>query len=396
MLDLKLFTSFFDKNLPVYVGYSGGVDSHALLSLCVRARELNYFSHNITAIHINHGISVNADHWQEHCQQVCAALNVNFIARKVILAKPSEASARDARLEQFKVCIGDSPHNLLFAHHALDQAETVLFRLFRGTSIDGIAGMQVVSNILGLQIIRPLLAIDKKDILAYARQYELKYITDESNFLNKYSRNYIRNMILPIIQKRWPDVVKKINSFAKHSADLQEIINHSLDAKINSASLSIDYLQTYREDFQSHVLVKWLKHHHIVPSRKHVKIIFDEVINAKDSANPQLKLSNKYIVRSYGQLLLLDKLDDTVIYSHLWDAQSDLKIDFLNYTLLANDFAGFNGLVKVGSYGSKVKKIFQKNKVPIWERSSCILLYRDNSLVVIINTVNNSLIYQRK
>jgi tRNA(Ile)-lysidine synthase len=394
MLDLKLFSSLFDKNIPIYIGYSGGIDSHVLLSLCVQARELNYITNQLTAIHINHGISENADLWQEHCQNICANLKVDFIARKLTFAKFNEAVAREARLEQFRNCIGEQPHNLLFAHHALDQAETVLFRLFRGTSIDGMAGMQPVTDILGLKIVRPLLNVDKSVIIEYAKQYNLQYVIDESNLTTKYSRNYIRNTVLPIIQERWPDAVAKINNFSHHCLDLREIIDDSLEGQINSSLLSIDSLQTKKIELQKYILVRWLKYNQISPSLKHIDILFNQVINAKHCANPQLKLSNKYIVRSYGYLEVLEQIEQPIIYSCQWDSRYDLYLDFLDYTLSARD-AQKDFLVKIGNYGSKVKKIFQEKKIPTWERLACILLYQDKKLVEIINSKNNSVIFKR-
>ena len=117
-----------------------------------------------------------------------------------------EEQARNARFAVFSslVCASDA---LVLAHHADDQAETVLLQLMRGAGVDGLAGMPAIKAWSNAVILRPLLAYSRETLEAYARFHCLNWIEDDSNQSLIFSRNYLRHQVMPLLRDRWPGVV---------------------------------------------------------------------------------------------------------------------------------------------------------------------------------------------
>lgn len=184
------------------VALSGGVDSVVLLHVLreLRAR----FGYVLSAAHVHHGLSPNADAWLHFCQRLCGALDLDLSAARVSVARdhPSgiEASARAARYAVLNEVEADW---LVFGHHRDDQAETLLFRLLRGAGVRGAAAMAPIEAGAPGRL-RPLLAVSRADILAYARAHELEWIEDESNLDQAYTRNHLRHAVFPLLEGAFP------------------------------------------------------------------------------------------------------------------------------------------------------------------------------------------------
>ena len=152
--------SILENCLPlhqIYIGYSGGVDSHVLLDACALLPE---FKSKITAVYIHHGLQKEADDWAIHCQKMAEKLGVLFLVQKVNATvnqgESPEESARNARYREFQNLIDD--HDvLLIAQHREDQLETVLLQLFRGSGLKGLAGIPEKMPFGKGTLVRPLL-----------------------------------------------------------------------------------------------------------------------------------------------------------------------------------------------------------------------------------------------
>ena len=209
----------------LWLGFSGGMDSTVLLHQLQQA-----YPDKLRAVHINHQLQSDADHWQQHCEQLCLNWNVPFYSMQVDLQKlpqtSLEAEARRLRYAALENVIqqhGNSPrrrHCLLTAHHQSDQAETLLLQLMRGAGLAGLASMaSLLIRDSGYYHARPLLATPYADLQAYAQTHQLDWINDPSNADTQYRRNALRQQIVPLLETIWPQATASI---AKSAAHLQQ------------------------------------------------------------------------------------------------------------------------------------------------------------------------------
>ena len=208
----KSFQAAF-PNLPshtvVEVGLSGGLDSVVLLHLLHRMREFRHF--DLRTVHVNHGLSTNADTWAKFCQDYCRGLNVVLRVCRVNVEKQGkglEAAARAARYQAFSDGLKKI---IVLAHHCNDQIETFMLSAVRGGGLRGMAAMPVWRDLNEeIQIWRPLLAFSRQELVEYAQQWGLSFVEDESNEDSGYLRNWMRNQALPQWQQRIPNFEQQI------------------------------------------------------------------------------------------------------------------------------------------------------------------------------------------
>ena len=125
----------------IYIGYSGGVDSHVLLHLCTSIARLK---DRITAVYVHHGLQVEAESWARHCKKTAESLGVDFMVLHVNAVasqgESPEEAARNARYQALQALLNNGDV-LMLAQHREDQLETVLLQLFRGSGLPGLSGM---------------------------------------------------------------------------------------------------------------------------------------------------------------------------------------------------------------------------------------------------------------
>lgn len=175
----------------VLVGFSGGSDSVCLLSLLY---EMGY---DVMAAHLNHNMRDTALRDLKFCESFCRERNIPFVSKTAEKGKlKSEADAREARYRFFaEVMEKHSIDRLATAHNKNDSAETVLLHLLRGASTDGLCGISPADK----NVIRPLIFVKKSEIVGYCENNGLSYVTDETNFQDKYTRNKLRNRYMPML-----------------------------------------------------------------------------------------------------------------------------------------------------------------------------------------------------
>lgn len=202
------------------VAYSGGLDSAVLLHVLKdSAADLGVI---LSSIHVHHGLSANADAWAAHCERSCAQLGVELRVVRVRVApvhgEGVEAAARAMRLQAL---LADSAHWVAMAHHADDQAETVMHNLLRGTGPRGAAAIPEVRG----RVLRPLLQVTRTSLLAYAKLHDLKWIEDESNADRRYTRNFLRHEVMPGIERRFPQAAMQLSAAARRFGESQELLD---------------------------------------------------------------------------------------------------------------------------------------------------------------------------
>jgi tRNA(Ile)-lysidine synthase len=212
----------------IAIAYSGGLDSSVLLDAAVRAAG----AARCVALHVHHALSPNADRWLAHCETTARALGVDFYAEHVRIRREGgesvEAAAREARyraLDHMGTRRGAAA--LWLAHHADDQAETVLLQLLRGAGVTGLAAMapQRIDEAFALPRVRPFLHLLRAQLERYAQLRGLRWIEDESNADTRYARNALRHEVLPALTTRFPGFRDALARTARHAATAQRLLD---------------------------------------------------------------------------------------------------------------------------------------------------------------------------
>lgn len=190
----------------IVVAFSGGLDSTVLLHALAQLDEARM--RGLRALHVDHALQEPSAQWARHCAAVAGRLGVDCAVVRVELAalpgRGIEDAARDARHRAFAGALG-AGELLALAHHADDQAETVLLKLLRGAGPEGLAGMRMRRDFAAGSIWRPLLDVARSHLRAYAAAHALEWIDDPSNADTRLRRNFLRKEILPRLRERWPD-----------------------------------------------------------------------------------------------------------------------------------------------------------------------------------------------
>lgn len=193
------------------VGFSGGADSTALLHALASIRA--DLDAPVSAVHVNHGIHPQAGHWQHYCENFCRRLGIELTCLDIKLDRRSgkglEAEARHLRYAAISGLL-DPADCLLTAHHADDQAETLLLNLMRGSGVEGLTAMPA-SRPLGQGFLqRPLLQFKNSALKEYLRTHAIEWIEDPSNQSMNHDRNFVRHEVIPLLEQRWPEVSQRL------------------------------------------------------------------------------------------------------------------------------------------------------------------------------------------
>ena len=293
------------------VALSGGVDSVVLLHI-MHGLKQQYPQLNLSAIYVNHGLSENAFHWQQFCYARCQQLAINFKAAQVTVKQQSRTSIEaQARKVRYQALDEYSPSGsvILLGQHLNDQIETFLLRLKRGSGLKGLGAMQPIRVLeSGRECFRPLLAIKRSEIEAFAQQFNISHITDESNSDERFERNFLRQQIVPKLAERFTGfeqcTARSIELLQQQQALLDEYTQQDLAQCINQhQALELHKLSDYSAGRTANVLRAWLAlFSHTMPSQKQLTQIMSQAIHAQADAQIKIELSDGQIRRHQGLL----------------------------------------------------------------------------------------------
>ncbi|MDO3384497.1 tRNA lysidine(34) synthetase TilS [Gilvimarinus sp. SDUM040013] len=410
------------------VGLSGGLDSTVLLHALTEVAG----SVPIVAVHINHGLSVNADEWQRHCESVCRELGVELLVERVNIAGEGaiEERARKARLKVFQGVMSEGDI-LLLAHHRQDQAETVLFRLLRGAGVTGLGGIRAQRSFAGGSIVRPLLAAGRPDLEAYARAQKLAWVEDESNTDTAFDRNFLRRDILPKLRTRWPEADDNVARAARHCSEadalLQELAELDLATMAERAepmgfSLDLVALSQLSVARQRNLLRYWLQQRFAETAGYQLLADIETQLIVGNSPESQVQgkrtLLRQFQGRLYGLSLAVHWAPGPGELSLQWSEPAgslalpgDDWLCWQNYTVgeplevsssvgwgralarqhleravMVNWRSGSERCQPAGRRHSQtLKRLLQEYQLPPWLRARLPLVYIDNELAAVAN-----------
>lgn len=213
------------------VGVSGGRDSVCLLHALAEFVDKK----NISVVHVNHCLRDTADRDEAFVRDLSEKLGVEFIPVRVDVMRAAaqsgqtvEQAARALRYGAFYDLVKSGKADyILTAHHALDNAESVLMHLFRGSGLDGLCGMREFDE--SRRLIRPLITVYPDELERYVAENGLQYVTDETNLVPDADRNFIRLNVLPLVEKRYAGVVRAVNGFARECESAKTSLNGLID-----------------------------------------------------------------------------------------------------------------------------------------------------------------------
>jgi tRNA(Ile)-lysidine synthase len=210
----------------VAVALSGGLDSIVLLDALHALAPR--FALVLSALHVDHQLSPHAGRWAEFCAEACAARGVQLTIARVDVARRAgqslEAAARAAR---YRELLGADADIVALAHHADDQAETVLLQLLRGAGPAGLAAMprHRAGDVGGPALLRPLLDLPRATLAACASARGLAWIDDESNANRRHKRNLLRLDVAPLLAEAFPGYPSVLVRAAGHQAEASALLD---------------------------------------------------------------------------------------------------------------------------------------------------------------------------
>jgi tRNA(Ile)-lysidine synthase len=256
----------------IAVAYSGGRDSSALLHATLAAVEP--LGVTVVALHVHHGLSPHADDWLAHCEAQCQrwakrGKPVRFASARVAGApapgESVEAWARTVRYRALReLAETEGAAVVLLAHHRRDQAETFLLQALRGSGAAGLSGMPVSALRDGITWARPWLSRAREDIDAYVARHRIRCIDDDSNQDMRYARNRLRVQVWPALLNAFPHAEASLADSAQRAQEalacLSELAAQDMAPPVSdSDGLNVKAWLALSAPRRSNVLRAWLK-----------------------------------------------------------------------------------------------------------------------------------------
>ncbi len=389
----------------VCVGLSGGLDSVVLLDLLHRLQASYLFE--LFAIHVNHQLSPNAKLWAQFCAELCAQKNIPLHIESVTVERDSglgvEATARASRHAAFKRQNADV---IALAHHADDQAETLLLQLLRGAGVKGASAMPMLSDSKPA-LVRPLLVVTRNELEAYAAQRGLKWITDESNADIRYDRNYVRHAVLPQIEKRFPAYRATLGRAAQHFAAASALLDElaELDATniLHDDKLVQATFAQLSEARAKNLLRFFLAQHHVaMPQAARLDELVRQLQTGGHDAEVCAQLGGHEVRAWRGNIHVLTESLPAEDLRLVWSGEAELKLSsnlgalkftatkeqgisaakLKNQTVIVRTRSGGETLQPAANRPRRtLKNLLQESAVPPWQRERLPLLFCGDSLV---------------
>lgn len=378
------------------------------------------FSWQLSALHVHHGISSNADAWAKFCTELCANYRIPLVVERVDIAPLRgrhgiEAAARKLRHAAF----AKQPCDVVaLAHHADDQSETLLLQLLRGAGVRGASAMPLFSKRdASPSLLRPLLHCSRQEILNYAAAHQLQWIEDESNADDSYPRNFLRHRVLPLLEEKFPayrdTLARSAQHFAEASSLLDELAQQDaqtsppLPLRESDGTLSIAALQSLTQPRAKNLLRYFL--HRVgtpMPQATQLGEMLQQLLSAAEDATVCVTFG-EWQVRRYQDKIYampaLGKFDKQMVMP--WCGEAKLYWSALNSSLQFKHAHGIGisleklqhapvtlrlrqggEMLRPHSKAATrtLKNLLQEHYIPPWQRDRLPLLYCGEELVCVV------------
>ncbi|MDP1872474.1 MAG: tRNA lysidine(34) synthetase TilS [Gallionella sp.] len=393
----------------ILLGLSGGVDSVVLLHLLNGLAPR--FCWKISALHVHHGISRNADSWSEFCKLLCERYRIPLCIERVDIAPLRshgiEAAARRLRHAAFEAQRCDF---VALAHHADDQVETLFLQLLRGAGVKGASAMPVLSppKISRHQLVRPLLQFTRDEILTYATEHRLEWVEDESNADERYPRNFLRHCLLPRLATQFPSYRETLTRSTRHFSEAANLLDDlaRIDATgaLNDSRLNVGVLQALNHP-RAKNLLRYFFDQQGAPMPQAAKLddMLQQLCSAREDAAVCIDFGGWQVRRHQGHVYVFRAFASFDVVQ-LWQGESILPWPALNASV-AFQYTEGQGIsllklqsaqvtlrqrqggesLRTQSAGSTrtLKNLFQECGIPPWQRERLPLLYCGDHLVCV-------------
>ncbi|WP_323752860.1 tRNA lysidine(34) synthetase TilS [Marinobacter sp.] len=397
--DLLLPVSTLPKYSRLWVAFSGGLDSALLLHVAASCHA------DVTALHINHQLQTNHQQTEQFCRDVCVSLGVPIVVEYVDVpvsgtgAGGLEEAARDARYQVFERLLGDGDL-ILMAHHGDDQAETVLFRLLRGSGVGGLSGMPAERPLGRGQLYRPWLAFGRDRLEAAAANAGMSWVEDPSNASQVYDRNYLRHTIMPSLKGRWPGLLKRIEHSAGACRESAELNRRLAELHWQSCSdngrLVLAAVRPLSALEQRNLVRWWLQSQRCeVPASASLDQGLSDLLNAAEDRAPEIRGAGFSLRRYRGYLYLVS---DFTVPQGATDLSPGQAVAWGEWQLrlmpvqqgstpknppppirVSTRQGGERVRFRAEGPSRALKTWLQEQGVPPWERAALPLIYRQGS-----------------
>ena len=391
----------------VAVAVSGGRDSMALLDAAARVGGGSRIA--LVAFHVHHGLSVNAGRWAAFCGEACAARGIAFARRDVVVARQPrtsvEAQAREARYGALADLAGvHAVDAVLLAHHADDQAETVLLQLLRGAGPRGLAAMPPITLDRGVRWLRPFLEVTREQLDDYVAARRLRYVDDESNADPRYRRNALRERVVPALRTLapgYPHTLVRAAALQAESAALQDALAAlDADGAFDGASLRRATLRELAPPRARNLLRWFLREQRLAaPSAARLAAMLSQLVEAGDDARVALVHDGAEIGVHRGRVLVHPP--PPAAYRHAWTGAQEVSLPHgtlaftpaLGTGIARRHFASAAVTIRGGLRGERLRvagrprravaELLREAGVPAWDRLALPRVYCGDALAFV-------------
>lgn len=383
----------------------GGADSQTILDLLMRYRQQNP-QYRYLAIHLDHSFHPSSAAWSSTIEQAAKAYGVETIFEPLDVAianrQSKEAAGRERRYQRLAELTEDDAV-LLLGQHRNDQIETFFLQLKRGSGPKGLSSMASIQPWKGnRRLSRPLLSVSKEQILDYARQQNLTWIEDDTNYDTRIERNFLRHNVVPLLEERWPQFGQSILRAAKLCAEQQQVMDELLlerlgKAQTHKSHFPLSLLENQSAAMQRAMLRTWLQTmKRSLPSYEQLEQIRQQAESASKDSQLQVQCDG-YSVRYFQQALWCDistgelpedcQVTDTDMDLGVWGKLS-IPTDLIsgNNRLKLTFSPTAEKLAKPGRQGRKKLKDWLKQAgIPPWLRQRRPTLELNDEYVWVAN-----------